>query len=111
MNIVINAFQAMPDGGQLTVRLTADRDPQGSESVRMAFTDTGSGISEQDLARVFQPYFTTKPLGIGLGLALTRRIVEEHGGEIMITSRVGAGTTVTLALPVGVGDETSVARR
>lgn len=111
MNIVINAVQAMPDGGRLTVSLATDRDPLGSQNVRMVFTDTGNGIPEQDLARVFQPYFTTKPLGIGLGLALTRRIVEEHGGDITITSRVGEGTTVTVTLPVGVGDETPVARR
>jgi two-component system sensor histidine kinase HydH len=100
---MLNAFQSMPDGGRLRVVLALE--PGGDESagrfVRLAVEDTGSGIGEEDLSRVFEPYFTTKKLGIGLGLALTKQIIEEHGGTIAITSRVGAGTTVSMRVPVG----------
>lgn len=101
MNIIVNAFQSMPNEGQLTVMLDAERDASGTEWVRMAFTDTGAGIEPNDLMLVFEPYFTTKKLGIGLGLALTKRIIEEHGGTIGIKSQMGRGTTVTVRLPVG----------
>lgn len=108
MNIVVNAFQSMPEPGRLTVTLDAPADDGAEPRVRLIVADTGIGIAEEDLGLVFQPYFTTKKLGIGLGLALTRRIIEEHGGTIGIESRVGHGTTVTLLVPVGTGAETPV---
>ncbi len=59
--------------------------------MQLTFTDQGSGISPEDIAKIFQPYFTTKDVGIGLGLAITERIIKEHGGEILVESTVGVG--------------------
>ncbi len=107
LNLTLNAFQAMPGGGVLRVSLeTANGTPaqphfpQGWLAVR--FQDTGIGIAPEDLPRVFEPYFTTKEVGIGLGLALTKQIVEEHGGEITICSTQGEGTHLEVRLPLGV---------
>jgi signal transduction histidine kinase len=69
--------------------------------VEIRFQDTGTGIKPEDLPKVFEPYFTTKEVGIGLGLALTKQITEEHGGSIEISSEPGRGTLVRLQLPVG----------
>jgi hypothetical protein len=103
MNLVLNAFQAMPGGGELRVsaRGTVGADGSG-ESVQIDFQDTGHGIAPEHLPKVFEPYFTTKEVGIGLGLALTKQIVDEHGGRIEISSQPGRGTLVRLQLPVGV---------
>ena len=97
LNIVINAVQAMPEGGQLMVKLEAS----SPEWVTVSFTDTGAGIPGKELAKVFEPLFTTKAKGIGLGLALTRTLVEGHGGTIEVQSEVGKGSTFTVKLPVG----------
>ena len=67
--------------------------------VRLSFRDTGAGISAEAMSRIFQPYFTTKKSGTGLGLLIVRRIVREHGGDIRFESAEGEGTTVTLFLP------------
>ena len=67
--------------------------------VRISFTDTGGGMSAESLSRVFEPYFTTKSTGSGLGLLIVRRIVREHGGEIAIESNEGKGLTLTIRLP------------
>lgn len=101
MNIVVNAFQSMAGSGTLRIAMDVDRSEPTVPYVRMVFTDTGTGIAPEDLPLVFQPYFTTKKLGIGLGLALTKRIIEEHGGSIGIESRLGEGTAVTVLIPVG----------
>jgi len=93
-NIVVNAFEAMPGGGTLTVRATAD-----AEMVMVAIADTGEGLSAMDLDKVFTPLFSTKQGGLGLGLALTKRIVEEHGGKVGFTSTRGKGSEVSLYLP------------
>ena len=69
--------------------------------LEIRFQDSGTGIQPEDLPKVFEPYFTTKEVGIGLGLALTKQIVEEHGGQIEISSEPGQGTEVRLRLPVG----------
>ncbi|MFI5303947.1 MAG: sensor histidine kinase [Nitrospiria bacterium] len=95
MNVIANGIQAMPNGGQL--KISSKR--IGNQIV-FEIQDTGEGITPEDLKKVFQPYFTTKQLGIGLGLALTKRIIEEHHGEIEIQSKPGKGTIVTLHLPV-----------
>jgi nitrogen fixation/metabolism regulation signal transduction histidine kinase len=97
LNFINNASQAMNDGG--AIHLGASLDGNGS-MVRLTFTDQGSGIQQEDLAKIFQPYFTTKDVGIGLGLAITERIIKEHGGEILVESRPGAGTTFTVLLPL-----------
>ncbi len=96
-NIVINAVQAMPRGGTLTVR--ACRSPQ-AESVDIDFTDTGVGIPAAKMDKICAPFFTTKTKGTGLGLAIVRKIVETHGGRLVIRSRPGEGSTFTFQLPV-----------
>jgi len=97
MNITANAIQAMPRGGELKVETEMD---QRRKETKIIFSDTGHGISEEALQRIFQPYFTTKRLGIGLGLALTQRIVHEHGGRITVLSQLKHGTQVVVTLPV-----------
>ena len=94
-NLIRNACQAMPEGGTLTVEATFN-----DYEIRIAFTDTGKGISADNLNHLFQPFFTTRGSGTGLGLMIVRRIVREHGGEIDIESRVGKGTRFTLFLPL-----------
>ncbi len=107
MNLVLNAFQAMSSGGTLQVTATAlpgsDGRGDGTQAgrVEVRFQDTGTGIKPEDLPKVFEPYFTTKEVGIGLGLALTKQIVEEHGGRIEISSELARGTLVRLQLPAG----------
>jgi signal transduction histidine kinase len=93
-NIVINAFEAMPQGGILTVRGSA-----AAGQVTLAFADTGAGLSADELYKVFTPLFSTKQGGLGLGLALTRRIIEEHGGKVGFASAHGVGSEVSLHLP------------
>lgn len=93
-NIAINAVQAMTDGGSLTITLH----PQ-PHNLRVEFTDTGPGIAPEALAQIFEPYFSTKETGIGLGLALTRKLIEDHGGQILVSSEVGVGTSFTIILP------------
>ncbi len=97
INITANAIQAMPQGGELKVEMEMDK---RQEEIRIIFSDTGHGISEEALQRIFQPYFTTKRLGIGLGLALTQRIIHEHGGQITVSSQLNHGTRVVVTLPV-----------
>lgn len=93
-NIVINAVQAMPDGGRLTVLLESD----SSECV-FHITDTGVGIPDDALDRIFEPYYSTKDTGTGLGLAVTKKIIDEHGGHIRVKSAPGEGTTFSIELP------------
>lgn len=94
LNIIVNANQAT-DGG--TIRLATAK--EGSYAV-VEISDSGCGIREEDLNRVFDPFFTTRPMGTGLGLAISRRIVEEHGGRIAVESKVGAGTKFAIYLPM-----------
>ncbi len=104
-NLVINAAQAMPGGGTVTLRAeNVSVEDVGSalkigRYVKVAVEDTGVGISEADLKKVFEPYFTTKRRGNGLGLAVCRSIVDKHGGGIAVTSVPGQGTTFHLHLP------------
>jgi signal transduction histidine kinase len=95
LNLVRNAVDAMPRGG--TVGLTARRD---GDTVSFAVSDAGPGIPPEDLARVFEPYFTTKEGGTGLGLAIAHDIAEEHAGGLEATSEPGRGATFTLRLPL-----------
>ena len=93
-NVIKNSLQAMKRRGTLHIR--TDRD---DTHVLISFMDTGSGMSAENLGRVFEPYFTTKPSGTGLGLLIVRRIVREHGGELSIESSEGKGLTLTIRLP------------
>ena len=95
LNVVKNALQAMPDGG--TVRIKAGIEGRHA-TVRVS--DNGPGISQEDLSRIFEPFFTTKARGTGLGLALCRKIVEEHKGKITVQTVVGEGTAVTITFPI-----------
>jgi len=93
-NIVKNALEAMQPGGKLRIRAGTDDD-----NVILAFGDTGSGIKQEDLVRLFQPYHTTKPGGHGLGMMIVQRIMRDHGGQIGVESKEGVGTVVTLQFP------------
>jgi two-component system, sporulation sensor kinase E len=93
-NVIKNSFEAMKARGIL--RIGTDKD---DSHVLIKFTDTGGGISPENLSRVFEPYFTTKTSGTGLGLLIVRRIVREHGGELSIESSEGKGLTLTIRLP------------
>lgn len=95
-NIVSNAIHALPDGGQLFIRTEVI----SSKWVTISFTDTGVGIPEKNLSHLFEPLFTTKPKGIGLGLAVTKALVEAHGGGIEVQSELGKGSTFIIRLPV-----------
>jgi signal transduction histidine kinase len=100
LNIVKNAFEAMPEGGQFTIR--ACLKPDSQENIEIAFIDNGIGIKKENLDRLFNPFFTTKIRGTGLGLAFCRRIiVERHHGKIHIESEENRGTTVKVELPIG----------
>jgi signal transduction histidine kinase len=94
-NVIKNAFQAMKSGGLLRIRTDQD-----DRFVSIAFSDTGGGISPENMSKIFEPYFTTKASGSGLGLLIVRRIVREHGGEIDLASDQGRGLTLTVRLPL-----------
>ncbi len=93
-NVIKNSFEAMKNRGILRIRTDMDE-----SHVIVSFTDTGGGISAENLSHIFEPYFTTKPSGTGLGLLIVRRIVREHGGELSIESSEGRGLTLTIRLP------------
>ncbi|MFT3780615.1 MAG: ATP-binding protein [Nibricoccus sp.] len=93
-NLIKNALEAMQSGGCLRIRTRVDDD-----NVYLLFGDTGSGIKQEDLVRLFQPYHTTKAGGHGLGLMIVQRIMREHGGQIGVESKEGVGTLVTLQFP------------
>ncbi|MDP9097573.1 MAG: ATP-binding protein, partial [Verrucomicrobiota bacterium] len=93
-NVMKNSFEAMKRRGILRIRTDMD-----ATHVNISFTDTGGGMSAESLSRVFEPYFTTKSSGSGLGLLIVRRIVREHGGEMAIESNEGKGLMLTIRLP------------
>jgi len=96
LNLYLNALEAMDEGGTLSVSVSANT---GSGTAKIEISDTGRGIAEEDLPHIFDPYFTTKPSGTGLGLAIAHKIIESHGGEILVESKAGAGTTFVIKLP------------
>ena len=101
INLVLNAFQAMPKGGALRVLASLSGSDGGDvtqQSVRVVIEDTGPGIAPESRARVFQPFFTTKATGTGLGLAVVKRILERHGGSVAVgDSERGAAFHLVLA--------------
>lgn len=101
LNLLTNASDAMPGSGRLLLRARAHQLKDDVNGVLVEFIDSGSGILKEDLERIWEPFFTTKPegKGTGLGLAICRRVVEEHYGAISISSRPGQGTTVSIELP------------
>jgi signal transduction histidine kinase len=94
INLVINAVQAIEGPGRVRIECGTD------DSVTyLSVSDDGEGIAEDELDKIFEPYYSTKKLGIGLGLAITKRFVEEHGGTISAASEIGKGTTMTIRIP------------
>jgi len=94
-NLIRNAFQAMPDGGVLGVTIREKR-----EFLAISFRDTGVGIKQEDMRRIFEPYHTTKKDGSGLGLMIVQRIIQDHGGQIEVISKPDVGTNLTIFLPL-----------
>jgi signal transduction histidine kinase len=99
LNICINAMQSMASGGKLRVEITAE-----NQWVTISFEDSGKGIPEHALGKVWDPFFTTKETGSGLGLGIVRNIIQSHGGEVHITNQPGGGAVVTVTLPESKGN-------
>nr|MBP7055843.1 PAS domain S-box protein [Candidatus Omnitrophota bacterium] len=98
MNLLKNAAESMPQGGTITVSIYTD-----GGFLKIDFNDTGSGIDPENIAKLFQPFFTTKENGTGLGLPVCYGIIKAHGGEIKVKSDLGIGTTMTIMIPLGGG--------
>ena len=95
LNLLLNALDAMQAGGRLTVRVSG----RGNGSIHIQVTDTGTGIDPKDQPNIFEPYFSTKKTGTGIGLAIVHNIVKAHQGDILVDSQPGGGTTVQISLP------------
>jgi two-component system sensor kinase FixL len=104
LNLVLNGLEAMrpPGAGARTLVIRTARN--GAGSVRVAVQDSGTGIEEKDTDRIFQPLYTTKPEGLGMGLAIARTIVDAHGGRLVAENSESGGATVHFTLPVGAHD-------
>jgi signal transduction histidine kinase len=94
-NVIENALHAMPGGGTLTIDAALAPD----HKIQLRVTDTGVGMDSDSLAKIFEPYFSTKAIGTGLGLTIAKRNVEANGGTIAVESAKGRGTSVTMTLP------------
>jgi signal transduction histidine kinase len=94
LNLMLNAVQAMANGGELILAVS-----EGDDEAVIDVIDTGSGIEAEAVSRIFDAYYSTKKSGTGLGLAMTRRIAEEHGGRVSVASEVGKGSDFALHLP------------
>lgn len=103
LNIILNALEAMPGGGTLQVRTRTGQTDDGQPTVAIAFQDTGVGIPESNLDQIFDPFFSTRPGGTGLGLSVSYDIVARHGGRIEVESQVGQGSMFTVILPAKAG--------
>jgi len=102
LNLYLNAIEAMENGGRLSVVLLLDEDKKW---IKIRVKDTGAGIKKEELAHIFDPYFTTKPSGTGLGLAIVHNIINAHDGKMKVESSPEKGTAVTLFLPISNRDE------
>ena len=102
LNLINNSMDAMPRGGRLQLRVAAASDPAGPQVIQVEVEDTGEGIAEETLSRIFEPMFTTKRIGTGagLGLAICQQIIQQHGGTIAVRSRLHEGTCFIITLPV-----------
>ncbi|MBU1026184.1 MAG: hypothetical protein KKA31_00470, partial [Candidatus Margulisbacteria bacterium] len=96
INLIDNAVHAMPDGGELAVKTQYDKD---ASTVRLEISDTGQGIAPELKEKIFDPFFSTRHEGVGLGLPIAYRIIREHGGGIELKSKVGKGTTFIITFP------------
>jgi signal transduction histidine kinase len=95
LNLILNGIQSMPRGGSLTLEAKA-----AHGNLEVTVTDTGEGIPKAIAPRIFEPYFTTKPKGFGLGLTIARRIIEAHGGALTLDSTTGRGTRFRIVIPL-----------
>jgi PAS domain S-box-containing protein len=103
LNLCLNAIQAMPEGGNLSIKVnevSTENSLISRRAIRIVVTDTGKGIAAEDLPYIFDPFFSRNPSGSGLGLAIVHSIVIDHGGKIFVSSSVGKGTTFTIELPL-----------
>jgi signal transduction histidine kinase len=96
-NIIKNAVEAMPKGGKLEIK-----SEKVSDALKVTFRDDGEGISKENLSKLGSPLFTTKAKGVGMGLAICKRLVEAHGGSISVESKEKIGTCVTVTLPINI---------
>jgi len=94
MNLMLNAIEAMSEGGTLSVAIE-----RTAEMIRLEIADTGRGIGEEEAKKIFEPFYTTKEQGLGLGMPYAKKIIDQHGGTISLSSRAGQGTTISIALP------------
>jgi signal transduction histidine kinase len=94
INLMLNAIEAMTDGGALSIAIA-----QTGESLRLEIADTGHGISEEEAKKIFEPFYTTKEQGLGLGMPYAKKVIEQHGGTISLNSRPGEGATISIMLP------------
>jgi two-component system NtrC family sensor kinase len=120
LNIIINAIQSMPKGGVLTISVTAKDCREASRNVKklmkedkcliVSFEDKGSGISREDIEHIFEPFYSNKAKGTGLGLPITQKIIHNHGGEIFVDSEPGKGSIFTICLPVTTSEQDAATR-
>ena len=96
MNLILNAIESMPKGGTLTITID-----QTDETLRIEIADTGSGIAEEEAKKIFEPFYTTKDQGLGLGMPYSKKIIDQHGGTMSLQSQPGEGTTISITLPAG----------
>ncbi len=94
MNLIKNGVEAMPDGGTLTIAVN-----RTSDTLQVDIADTGVGIGEEDAKKIFEPFYTTKTHGLGLGMPYAKKVIEQHGGLISLSSRPGEGTRISIGLP------------
>jgi signal transduction histidine kinase len=94
MNLMLNAVEAMPEGGTLTINVE-----QTDETLQLEIADTGHGIDEEQAKKIFEPFYTTKEQGLGLGMPYAKKIVDQHGGTISLSSQLGKGTTIRIVIP------------
>jgi signal transduction histidine kinase len=96
MNLILNAIESMPKGGTLTITID-----QPDETLRIEIADTGSGIAEEEAKKIFEPFYTTKEQGLGLGMPYSKKIIDQHGGTMSLHSQPGEGTRISITLPAG----------
>ncbi len=105
MNLLLNAVEAMPEGGTLTVRTWYE---PSENSIHMSIADTGKGIDEEMVGKIFEPFFTTKPKGTGLGLPITKQLIEQHGGVLRLENNTAGGVTFSMIFPVKDVEEVTI---
>ena len=94
INLILNAIEAMPNGGSLSISSDGTDD-----TLRLEIADSGRGISEEELKNIFEPFYTTKKEGLGLGMPYAKKIIAQHGGDMTVDSRIGQGTKISITLP------------